>query len=104
MFTKAFWLAEIDRLTKVFASAMLGVIGVNGIGLLDADWLGALSVAGMAVTVSLLSDIGSAGITGGYPSLTRLTTSNRATRLKDIGGRADIEAAQARRASGKAEK
>jgi hypothetical protein len=103
MFTKAFWLAEIDRLIKVFASATLGVIGVNGIGLLDADWLGALSVAGMAVACALLADIGSSGLTGGYPSLTRLTQASKDAQLEEMEVRADAEAARARLATGETE-
>mgnify|MGYP003604640960 CR=1 FL=1 len=41
------------------------MIGVGAVGLLDVDWLGALSAATLATVVSLLTSIGNADFTAG---------------------------------------
>jgi hypothetical protein len=61
MFTKAFWNGAAERAARTFAQSLLAVLGGNGLGLLDADWLAALSVAGMAVVASLLTSIAAPG-------------------------------------------
>jgi len=66
MRTKQFWLDAFERAIKTFAQAALGVLGGSSVGLLTADWVGALSVGGGAAVVSLLMSLGSepAGIKG----------------------------------------
>ena len=70
MWTKTFWRAAIERAAKTFAQTLAAMLVADGSGLLDARWLALLSVAGMAALVSVLTSIGSAGITDGSPSLT----------------------------------
>ena len=55
--TKEFWLAAIDRMIRTFAQSMLAVIGVEAIGIFDADWKAILSIAAMAALGSLLTSI-----------------------------------------------
>ena len=70
MFTIAFWKAAAERALKTFAQTAAAILVAAGTGLLSADWVGVLSVAGMAAVVSLLTSIASGAATDGSPSLT----------------------------------
>ena len=70
MFTTAFWKASFERAVKTFAQSLVAVGLVEAGGLLDVGWKGALSAAGLAAVISVLTSVGSAGATGGGPSLT----------------------------------
>ena len=65
LWTTAFWRGAGERALKTFAQALVAVIGVGAVGLLDVDWLGALSAATLATVVSLLTSIGNADFTAG---------------------------------------
>lgn len=56
MFTRSFWQDAAERTARTFAQALIGAIGV-GAGILDIDWKAALSVAGAAALVALLSAV-----------------------------------------------
>jgi hypothetical protein len=62
MFTYTFWRSASERAVKSFAQSLLAVLGIGGLGLLDVDWLTALSTAGMATLLSVLTSIASAGV------------------------------------------
>lgn len=71
IFTKAFWRAAVERAIKATAYSAVGALVAAGGGLIDADWVGCLSIAGMAGVLSLLGSIASDAATGGTgPSLT----------------------------------
>lgn len=71
IWTKRFWLASAERAIKATAwSAASSLIGA-GTGLIDADWTGCASIAGMAGLLSLLGSIASDAATGGGPSITK---------------------------------
>lgn len=74
MWTKTFALAVIERAVKTFAQAAAALLTASGIGLLDADWLQILSVAGMAAVVSVLTSVGTGAATDGSPSLGSVET------------------------------
>jgi hypothetical protein len=57
MFCKRFWRLSLERAVKTFAQTLLAILGVGGLGLLDAPWVTALSTAGMATLLSLLSSV-----------------------------------------------
>jgi hypothetical protein len=61
MFSLYFWKAAAERAVKSFAQTLVALLGVGQVGLLDVDWVGALSIAAMATLLSVLSSIGSAG-------------------------------------------
>ena len=65
IWSSAFWRGAAERAVKTFAQALVAVIGVGAVGLLDVDWLGALSSATLATVVSLLTSIGNADFTAG---------------------------------------
>lgn len=67
MFTLAFWKGAGERAIKTFAQALVAVIGTGALGILDVDWASALSVAGLATIVSVLTSIGNADFTAGTP-------------------------------------
>lgn len=61
MTTAAFWAATFERIVRTFAQSLLAVLGANATGVLDADWLGALSAAGLAAVLALLTAIATSG-------------------------------------------
>lgn len=65
--TPAFWKGAAERAVKTFAQALLGVLMGGATGILDVDWLAALSVAGLATVVSLLTSISTPDFTAGAP-------------------------------------
>jgi hypothetical protein len=69
MFKKEFWKAVAERAVKTFAQSLSSVLISAGVGLLAADWVGAISTAGMALVISVLTSIGSAALTDGSPSV-----------------------------------
>lgn len=70
LWTRGFWSAAAERSIKATAwSAASSLIGA-GAGLIDADWLGCASIAGMAGVLSLLGSIASDAATGSGPSIT----------------------------------
>ncbi len=54
----AFWRGAAARGVKTFAQALAAILTASGAGLLDADWVGALSAAGMAGLLAVLMNIG----------------------------------------------
>ena len=65
IWSSAFWRGAAERGVKTFAQALVAVIGVGAVGLLDVDWIGALSAALLATVVSVLTSIGNADFTSG---------------------------------------
>ncbi len=57
MFTKAFWTGVFERGVKTFAQSAVAYLGANAVGLLHADWLGALDVAAGATVLSVLTSL-----------------------------------------------
>lgn len=52
-----FWKDTFVRSVRTFAQALVAIIGVGSMGILDANWVEALSVAGMAAVVSVLNSV-----------------------------------------------
>lgn len=55
--TKEFWKAALVRAIKTFAQAMVAQIGAGSIGIVQFDWVGALSVSAMAFVLSLFTSL-----------------------------------------------
>lgn len=70
VFSRAFWSAAAERAVKATAWAASSTLLASGAGLIDADWLGCASVAGMAGVLSLLGSVASDAATGDGPSIT----------------------------------
>lgn len=64
MFTKKFWKATGERAVKTLAQSALATATAAGTGLIDTDWVGVASTAGMATVLSLLSSLASSGAGG----------------------------------------
>lgn len=62
MFTKTFWKDSAERAVKTFAQSMVAVTTAGATGVLDVDWVNALSVSLLATLVSVLTSIGSGTI------------------------------------------
>ena len=65
--TREFWAGTAERAIKTFAQALLGVIMGGASGLLDVDWVAALSVAGLATVGSILTSLSTPDFTAGVP-------------------------------------
>lgn len=59
MFTKTFWKDTAERAVKTFAQSMAAVLTAGVTGVLDVDWINALSVSLLATLVSVLTSVGS---------------------------------------------
>lgn len=69
IFTRAFALAALERATKTLAQTLAAILVADSTDLLSTDWAQALSVAGMAAVVSLLTSVASSGVGSAGPSL-----------------------------------
>lgn len=54
---KEFWKAAGIRAIKTFAQAMVAQIGAGSVGIVQFDWVGALSVSAMAAVLSLFTSL-----------------------------------------------
>lgn len=54
---KEFWKAAAIRALKTFAQAMVAQIGAGSVGIVQFDWVGALSVSAMAAVLSLFTSL-----------------------------------------------
>ncbi|WP_331756256.1 holin (plasmid) [Streptomyces sp. NBC_01590] len=68
VFNGAFWIATAERAVRTAAQTLLATLGLTAADVLDADWGQALSLAGSAALLAVLTAISAAG-TGG-PGLT----------------------------------
>lgn len=68
MFASLFWRGAAERAVKTFAQALIAVLGADGFGLLNAPWLTALSTAGMAALLSVLTSVATADTVAGTRS------------------------------------
>lgn len=60
MFTnKTFWKDTLERAIKTFAQSLAAVMTAGATGVLDVDWVNALSVSLLATLVSVLTSVGS---------------------------------------------
>ena len=64
LLTAAFWLAAGERAVKTFAQSAVALLTAGGLGVLEVDWLAVLSVAGLALVVSVLTSIADPNVTG----------------------------------------
>lgn len=71
IFTGAFWKATAERAIKTFAQTAAAILTVAGVsGVLDADWEGVLSAAGLAAVLSVLLSVAGNAATKTGPSFT----------------------------------
>lgn len=73
MFTKAFWIASVERSIKTFGQAFGATAIAAGTGLLDTDWVTLLSISGMAALLSVATSLASAPVGVAGPSLANET-------------------------------
>ena len=70
MFGRFFWQSTAERAVKTFSQSLLGLLSAGSVGLLDVDWVTALSTAAMVTLLSVLSSVASARTgAAGDPSL-----------------------------------
>lgn len=54
---KKFWTDTVDRVVASFAQGLIASAGLDGLGILDVDWGGVLSLAGSYALLSLLTSV-----------------------------------------------
>lgn len=54
---KKFWVDTFDRVVTSFAQGLIGVLGLDTVGILDVDWGQGLSIATSYAVLSLLTSI-----------------------------------------------
>lgn len=67
--SRAFWSAAVERTVRTGAQSAAAALIAAGTGLVDSDWIGVGSVAGMAAILSLLMSIGGNAATGHGPAI-----------------------------------
>ena len=67
IFTLAFFKGAAERAIKTGAQTLAAYFVIGTTGVLDFDWVAALSITGAAVVASLLTSIGNADFTAGTP-------------------------------------
>lgn len=67
MLTKAFWLGAFERSIKTGAQTLAAYFVIGTTGVLDFDWVPALSVTGAAIVASLLTSISNPEFVAGAP-------------------------------------
>lgn len=75
--TLAFWQGAGERAVKTSAQALLGVLMSGATGILDVDWVAALSIATLATAVSLLTSLATPDFAAGAPPTTGTRASTR---------------------------
>lgn len=70
IFTKTFLTATLERAVKTAAQSAVGLLGADGLGVLDIDWTSVASVSALAAVVSVLTSVASSAVGGDGPSLT----------------------------------
>ncbi|WP_285120196.1 holin [Lactococcus petauri] len=77
MFTKTFWKDTAERAVKTFAQSMAAVLTAGVTGVLDVDWINALSVSLLATLVSILTSVGSGYVGDDSASVMKLNKENK---------------------------
>ena len=67
MFTIAFFKGASERAIKTGAQTLAAYFVIGTTGVLDFDWIAALSITAAAVVASLLTSIGNADFVAGPP-------------------------------------
>lgn len=62
LLTATFWRAALERAVKTGAQTAAALLAVDGVNLLTLDWQAVGATTGLAVVLSVLTSIGSAGI------------------------------------------
>ncbi|GAB3422105.1 holin [Flindersiella endophytica] len=57
MWTVAFWKAAGERAIKTFAQVLVALVGTNLTGLVEVNWVGALTSAALAAGISILTSL-----------------------------------------------
>ena len=77
MYTKTFWKDTAERAVKTFAQSMAAVLTAGVTGVLDVDWMNALSVSLLATLVSVLTSVGSGTVGDQSASAINLNKDNK---------------------------
>ena len=77
MFTKLFLKDTAERSVKTFAQSLAAVLTAGATGVLDVDWMNALSVSLLATLVSVLTSLGSGYVGDDSASAVKLNKENK---------------------------
>ena len=80
-FTRSWFFDSMERAAKTSAQTLLALWGSDGLSLLTVSWIPALSVAGGAAVLSLLTSVVSAPV--GEPGTASLVSTGRHAKEDD---------------------
>jgi len=69
LWTRAFWKGAAERGIKTGAQTLAAYFVIGTTGVLDFEWVAALSITGAAIIASLLTSIGNADFVAGKPAV-----------------------------------
>jgi hypothetical protein len=70
MFTVLFWRATAERALRTAAQVLAATLGLDTLGLVNADWGDGFSLAGGAAVLAVLTAVAASGGRGDGPGLT----------------------------------
>ncbi|MFG3090695.1 holin [Streptomyces antibioticus] len=76
MFTKAFWKATGERSVRTFAQVLVGSLGLDTLGIINANWGEGLALGAGASVLTVLTAIATSG-GGEGPGITETVRSRR---------------------------
>ncbi|MCG3096705.1 holin [Lactococcus petauri] len=77
MFNQTFLKDTAERAVKTFAQSLAAVLTAGATGVLDVDWMNALSVSLLATLVSVLTSLGSGYVGDDSASAVKLNKENK---------------------------
>lgn len=78
MTSTAFWKAAAERMVRTFAQVLIATLGLETAGIVHANWVEGLSLAGGAALLALLTAVAASGAGPSGPGLTETTSTDRA--------------------------
>ncbi|GGJ82119.1 hypothetical protein GCM10011583_12110 [Streptomyces camponoticapitis] len=76
MFTKAFWKSTSERAVRTGAQVLAATLGLETLGVINADWGDGLSLAAGAALLAVLTGVATSGGTEG-PGITETVRTRR---------------------------
>lgn len=76
MLTLAFWKATAERSVRTFAQVLVGALGLDTLGIVNANWGEGLAIAGGAALLAVLTAVATSGGTEG-PGITETVRSRQ---------------------------
>lgn len=85
--SRGFWIATLERMIRTFAQVLVATLGLESVGVVNANWGDGLSLAAGAAVATLLTAVATSGVGGAGPGITEHpdAAAAAAARAKPVG-------------------